>query len=67
VRHQDDRLGIASTSAFGLGRPACPVAQQRHDLQVQAGIEARSRLVQEEQAWSGQQFHGDIDPLALAS
>ncbi len=43
------------------------VAQQKHHLAIQPRIEARCRLIQEEDAGIGQQFKRDRDTLALAS
>ncbi len=46
-----------------VGEPA----QLAHHLEVEAGVEPRGRLVEEEQRRRGEQLGGDRDPLLLAA
>ena len=56
VRHHDDRAAVVRQLGHLL-----------HDRLVQSGVQARGRLVQEQQRRLGQQFQRDVDALLLAA
>ena len=56
VGHQDDRTPTVGESAQGV-----------HHLLLKAGVETARRLIKEEEAWVGEQFSTDTDPLTLAT
>ena len=52
----DDHHGLAAVGQ---------IAQQTHEHAGEAGVQARNRLVEQEQRRLGQQFEGDVGALAL--
>src|SRR5215467_4538364 len=57
------RVGDQNNSVSLVGQ----LAQQKHHLAIQPWIKTRGRLVKEEEAWIGQQFHSDRSAFALAA
>ena len=57
------RVGDDEDDAAGVGE----LAQHRHDLAVQRGVQARGRFVEDQQRRAGQQLERDRGALALAA